>query len=223
MPHSQWCFRPPAAARGTAVSRGASAGAFTFGAFNQFPKVSDTSLALWIRALHAAPGTRLRAIGVPRGKTAEALARKLTEANIDRSRFDLVERVPLADYYAEYGRVDACLDTTPYSGGTTTCDALWMGVPVITLAGTRSMSRSAASLMAVVGRQDLVARTPEEFAAIAAGQAAQGARPGSARAALREKVGASPLMDEAGFTADLEDLYRQAWREWCGSRTPKAG
>jgi predicted O-linked N-acetylglucosamine transferase (SPINDLY family) len=221
MPHSQWCFRPPAAARDAALSRDASAGAFTFGAFNQFPKVSDSSIALWIGALRAAPGTRLRAIGVPRGKAAEALAHKLTEAKIDASRFDLVERVPLADYYAEHGRVDACLDTTPYSGGTTTCDALWMGVPVITLAGTRSMSRSSASLLAAVGRPDLVARTPQEFFAIAAGQAAQGAWQASARADLRERLKASPLMDEVGFTADLEDLYRSAWREWCGLRTPR--
>ncbi len=218
MPHSQWCFRPPAAARDIALSRNAMAGAFTFGAFNQFPKVSDSSVALWIGALRAAPGTRLRAIGVPRGRAAAALARRLTEAGIDRSRFDLIERVPLAAYYAEYGRVDACLDTTPYSGGTTTCDALWMGVPVITLAGTRSMSRSSASLLVVVGRPDLVARTPDEFAMIAAGQAGQGPWPESARADLRERLKASPVMDEAGFTADLEDLYRRAWREWCDSR-----
>jgi predicted O-linked N-acetylglucosamine transferase (SPINDLY family) len=200
------------------LSRDIAGSAFTFGSFNQFSKVSDTTLALWTQALRAVPGSRLRVVGVPRGSTSEAFSRKLAESGIAPARVDLVERVPLAEYYAQYGRVDACLDTIPYSGGTTTCDALWMGVPVVTLAGTRSMSRSSASLLSSVGRPDLVAQNAEQFVTIAARLAAQGAWPAMARASLRERLMASPLMDESRFTCDLEDLYRRAWREWCDSR-----
>lgn len=217
MPHAQWCFRPPEAARGMAVARRVSPAAFTFGSFNQFSKVSGASVALWAGALQAAPSARLRVVGVPRGSASEALAANLAGAGIDRSRFDLVERVPLADYYAQYCSVDACLDTTPYSGGTTTCDALWMGVPVVTITGPRSMSRSSASLLTAIGSPELVADTTAEFAAICAGLAARGEWPAGEREALRNRLLASPLMDETRFTADLEDLYRKAWRDWCRS------
>ena len=218
MPHSQWCFRPPGAALGAPLSRDGAGDAFTFGSFNQFSKVTDTTLALWIRVLGAAPGARLRVVGVPRGNASEAFSRRVADAGISPSRVDLVERVPLADYYAQFGRVDACLDSTPYSGGTTTCDALWMGVPVITLAGSRSMSRSAASLLSSIGRPDLVAQSPAEFVSIAARVATQGPWPDAARAGLRAQFKASPLMDEPRFTRDMEDLYRRAWREWCGAQ-----
>lgn len=218
MPHSQWCFRPPAAALGAGVSRAEPGGAFTFGSFNQFSKVSGTTLVLWTAVLRAIPDARLRVVGIPKGSASSSLRGRLEAAGVEPSRVDLVERQPLEDYYAGYGRVDACLDTTPYSGGTTTCDALWMGVPVITLAGTRSMSRSSASLLAAVGRPELVAKSAEEVVAIAKGLAAKGAWSGSERAGLRAKMKASPLMDEARFVSDLEDLYRKAWREWCVAR-----
>jgi len=218
LPHSQWCYRPPERARVAGISRNQSSRAFTFGSFNQFAKVSNSTVTLWVGALRAAPHARLRVIGVPRGKAAETLVGNLEAAQIDRSRFDFVERVPLGDYYGEYSRVDACLDTTPYSGGTTTCDALWMGVPVIALAGKRSMSRSAASLLATAGHPELVAQSPEEFVAIAAGLASRGLCTTSAREQLRERLIASPLMDERRFTDDLEELYRSAWREWCDAR-----
>jgi predicted O-linked N-acetylglucosamine transferase (SPINDLY family) len=218
MPHSQWCFRPPQVARGIPATRDPGLGPFTFGSFNQYAKVSESSVALWIGALRAAPATRLRVVGVPRGSATEALIGGLTRSGIDRGRYDLVERVPLAAYYAEFSRVDACLDTTPYSGGTTTCDALWMGVPVVTLAGERSMSRSTASLLTTAGLQELIARTPDEFAQACARLSLQGARTTPDREALRSAFAASPLMDEQSFTESLEDLYRHAWREWCGAR-----
>jgi predicted O-linked N-acetylglucosamine transferase (SPINDLY family) len=218
MPHSQWCFRPSETALHTAVMRDASLRAFTFGAFNQFAKVTDATLGLWIDVMQAIPAARLRLVGVPRGTATEMIIRAFVESNVDRMRFDLVERVSLADYYREYGRVDACLDTTPYSGGTTTCDALWMGVPVITLSGARSVSRSSASLLSAIGLADLVARSRGEFVAIALRLADQGGWPTPARSALRERMVTSPLMDEQGFTEDLEALYREAWHGWCGGR-----
>jgi protein O-GlcNAc transferase len=99
----------------------------------------------------------------------------------------------------------------PYSGGTTTCDTLWMGTPLVTLAGERSVSRSAASLLAVLGLDAWVARSPEEYVERALALAGD---PG-ARRGLRERMAASPLMDEARFARDMEALYRQMWRSYC--------
>ena len=223
LPHSQWCFRPPQAARELAVSRNAPDGAFTFGSFNQFAKISDSTVQLWIAVMRAAPEARLRIVGVPKGTAAESLRRKLAGEAIDSSRYDLVERVSQVNYYGEYRQVDACLDSTPYSGGTTTCDSFWMGVPVVTLAGTRSMSRSSASLLVTVGLADFVAQSAEEFAAIAVRLALKGPWATNSRIALRERFVGSPLMDEQGFTEDLERLYREAWRGWCASRPSKHG
>lgn len=223
LPHSQWCFRPPQGVRDLAAWRDASNEAFTFGSFNQFAKISDETIALWTGVLRAAPATRLRVVGVPKGTAAESLVRKLAGAGIDRARYDLVERVSQVNYYGEYRNVDASLDSTPYSGGTTTCDSFWMGVPVLTLAGKRSMSRSTASLLAALGLEGFAAQSPEEFAAIASRLASKGPWATSSRVALRERFMASPLMDEQQFTDDLERLYREAWREWCALHPLKHG
>ncbi len=218
MPHSQWCFRPPPEARDVVVMREEALREFTFGSFNQSAKVTAATVALWGKALRAANGTRLRVIGIPKGRATERLSGMLLEQQIDPSRFDIVERASLGRYYEEYRCVDACLDTTPYSGGTTTCDAFWMGVPVITLTGDRSMSRSAGSLLTSLGRPDLVARTPEEFASIATRLASGQKWSTSDRLDLRGRMAASPLMDETGFTDALEGLYRTAWGAWCDRR-----
>ena len=218
MPHCQWCFRPPADAAGIEPLRDPAVPAFTFGALNQFAKVSQSTIALWIDVLRAAPSARLRIGSVPLGEASERLAGILTQAGIARTRFDLFHRVALEDYYLHYRQVDACLDTTPYSGCTTTCDALWFGVPVITLAGVRSVSRSSASILSTLGRPELVARTPAQFTAIAAGLAAAGGWPIAARIALRAKFAACALMDEPLFARDLEALYRRAWRDWCSAQ-----
>lgn len=215
MPHSQWCFRPSESARRVPVARDPSLGAFTFGVMNQYAKVSESTVALWVEVMRAIPGARLRVVNVPRGSATEALSRKLVEANIDRGRFDLLERIAFDEYFRQYAQTDACLDTTPYSGGTTTCDALYFGVPVITLAGARPISRSTASLLTAVGSPDLVARSPEEFVVIASRLAVSGQWSNTARKELRARMVSSPLMDEQGFTRDLEAMYRKVWRDWC--------
>jgi predicted O-linked N-acetylglucosamine transferase (SPINDLY family) len=220
MPHSQWCFRPPEAARLVVPERDAAGRPFTFGALNQYAKVSEAGVALWIAVLRAAPTARLRVVNVPNNSATDRLARKLIESGIDRERFDLVDRVPHGDYYREYSRVDACLDSTPYSGGTTTCDALYLGVPVITLAGSRPISRSTASLVTTVGSSQWVATSVDQFVSIAFALAREGSWSTTARAALRARMIRSPLMDEQRFTADLEALYRKAWRDWCNGRKP---
>jgi len=111
--------------------------------------------------------------------------------------------------------VDIALDSTPYSGGTTTCDALWMGVPVVTLAGSRPTSRSAASILTTLGLADWIASSPDEYVQRAVDASRNPALLAELRSTLRSKMQASPLMDEARFAKDLEKVYRQMWREWC--------
>lgn len=210
LPHSQWCYRPfikVSAEQAPPCSRN---GCVTFGSFNQMLKVSPASRQLWRRVLKEVPGSRLVILGVPPGRAHDDLRRDLPEAT-------LVPYVSLQDYYAWYNRVDIALDTTPYSGGTTTFDALWMGVPVLTAPGERPSSRSAASILASAGFGEWVASDADDYVS----RAAEFANPqtlANLRATLRARLLASPLMDEAGFTKDLETLYRQMWRNYCAQR-----
>jgi len=115
--------------------------------------------------------------------------------------------------------VDIALDTMPYSGGTTTCDALWMGVPVITAPGTRSVSRSTASILSTVGLEDWIAPTQEDYVKRAVEFARDRAHLAELRRSLRQKMRLSPIMDEAAFVHDLESAYRAMWRAWCEGRS----
>ena len=127
----------------------------------------------------------------------------------------------MEEYFDSFNRVDIALDTAPYSGGTTTCDALWMGVPVVTLAGQSSVSRSGVSLLSNAGLSDLVAASPEEYVAIALALARDQARIEELRHTLRNRTRCSALMDEAGFVRDIEAAYRHMWQMWCHSATPQ--
>jgi protein O-GlcNAc transferase len=141
--------------------------------------------------------------------------RRLAAVGITASRVTVAPFVPLREYYEWFARVDIALDSTPYSGGTTTCDALWMGVPVVTLAGSRPTSRSAASILTTVGLADWIASSPDEYVQRAVDASRNPALLAELRSTLRSKMQASPLMDEARFTKDMENLYRQMWRAWC--------
>jgi len=126
--------------------------------------------------------------------------------------------LPLADYFRWYDAVDIALDTTPYSGGTTTCDTLWMGVPVIALAGSRSMSRSAASILSTVGLAQWIASTPEGYVSLAIEMSRDRETIASLRRTLRSRMRESPMMDEVRFARDIEAAYRRMWTAWCENR-----
>jgi predicted O-linked N-acetylglucosamine transferase (SPINDLY family) len=111
--------------------------------------------------------------------------------------------------------VDVALDTLPYNGGTTTCEALWMGVPVVTLAGATHAARMGASLLRAAGLPELVAGEPEDFVARAVRLASDPAALARLRGGMRERLARSPLLDGARFTYGLEAAYRDLWRDWC--------
>jgi len=220
LPHSQWCYRPY---RAMELSKEHATeppcvrnGFVTFGSFNHLVKLSPTALALWARILAQLPGSRLIILGVPNGPPAHRLIGNFEKQGIAASRITIVPPVPMNEYFPWFDAVDLALDATPYSGGTTTCDTLWMGVPVVTVAGTRSVSRSAASILTTAGLADWIAQTPEEYVRLALKFARDEAVLVELRRSLRRRMRASPLMDEPGFARDLERAYRGMWRRWCG-------
>ena len=208
LPHSQWCYRPFIQAAAAASPPVRKNGYVTFGSFNQVLKLSQASRRLWARLLERVPGSRLVILGVPPGRAHDDLLSDLPKAR-------LVPYVSLQDYFAWYNQVDIALDTTPYSGGTTTCDALWMGVPVLTAPGERPSSRSAASILASAGMGDWIASGAEDYVSRAVEFAGDAQLLANLRVTLRARLQASPLMDEEGFTRALENLYRQMWRTYC--------
>ena len=140
----------------------------------------------------------------------------MKKSGVDTARINVVPYVSLQDYFGWYNEVDIALDTTPYSGGTTTCDALWMGVPVLTAPGARPGSRSAASILSTAGMGEWIASDEDDYVRRAVEFAGDAQTLANLRVTLRARLQASPLMDEAGFTTDLETLYRRMWRQYCG-------
>lgn len=194
-----------------------------FGCFNNIAKLSDTALALWARVLAAVPGSKLLLKG--RGFGDESVRRRyferFTTAGLPVDRVEFLERTAnTAEHLALYGRVDISLDTFPYHGTTTTCEALWMGVPVVTLMGDRHVARVSGSLLTAIGRAEWVAHTPDDYVRIATELAADRTKLAAIRAGLRDEVRNSPLGDHAGQSARFAAALRQCWQAWCASRAP---
>jgi protein O-GlcNAc transferase len=212
LPHSQWCYRPFIDDIPVTDLPAGKNGFVTFGSFNHVSKVSPGIRRLWAAILGSVPDSRLVVAGVPPDLAGERL---LADLGATAARITALPQAGLDQYLRSFGGVDIALDTTPYSGGTTTCDALWMGVPVVSLEGPRSISRSAASVLTTVGLSDWIASTPEDYVRLAVEFARDRDQLAGLRRLLRQKVRLSPIMDEAGFVRDLESAYRTMWRAWC--------
>ena len=215
LPHSQWSYRPFISLPVAATPPSARKGFVTFGAFQQAAKISPTARRLWAQILAEVPDSRLLVVGVPRGRAEDDLLRDLAVPGVSRGRITCVPYASLQEYLRRFEAVDIALDTMPYSGGTTTCDALWMGVPVVTVPGSRSVSRSATSVLSAVGLPEWIAPSAAEYVRRAVRFAGERDLLTELRGSLRERMLASPLMDEERFTRDLEQAYREMWRKWC--------
>jgi predicted O-linked N-acetylglucosamine transferase (SPINDLY family) len=190
-------------------------GHVTFGSFNNFAKVTPGVLSAWAALLQAVPGSRLVIVAHDVPSLREYLASTFTAENVDPQRVQLVGRCPRGEYLAWMGRVDVALDPFPFNGHTTTCDALWQGVPVVTLAGATYASRFGSSAHVSLGLQELIAQSPPQYVEIAARLAGDAEKLKHLRLTLRDRMAASPLLDFAGFTRNLEAAYRQMWTDWC--------
>ena len=188
----------------------------TFGSFNTLWKLNHRVVALWAEVLRRAPGSRLllKAKQLADDQRAERLRQAFAAHGVDPARLDLRPAVTLAEHYALYGEVDVALDPFPFTGGVTTFDALWMGAPVITLAGDRFTGRMSVTQLAAIGRTEWIAETPEQYVDLAVDLANDGEARRRARADQRQRVERSPLCDGPGLARALEQAYRQMWRRW---------
>lgn len=221
LPEGFLCYRPPDEAPPVVPLPAGRDHAITFGSFNAFFKISPDSVALWARTLAAVPGSRLliKTDALGDAETRDSLSQSFAHHGIGAGRLDLMGFVDAVDnHLAIYNRVDIALDTTPYNGTTTTMEALWMGVPVVALAGDRHASRVSASLLTRAGVADLVAKTPDDYARIAAKLAADRDRLSALRSGLRAQLGKTTLLDAKRFTRGVEDAYRTMWRRYLAGR-----
>lgn len=216
-----WCFAPLSGAPEVAPLPALTTAGVTFGSLNNFGKISAATVDMWAEVLQRTPGSRLvlKNVAMSNAAAADHARRLLVGRGIAADRLELLGRDrSLTDHLNRYNRIDVSLDTYPYHGTTTTCEALWMGVPTITLAGPNHASRPGVSLLGSVGLSDLVAQTPAEYVDTAVQLAEDLPRLAAIRAGLRQRMLESPLMDGPAFARDMEARYRQVWRSWCEGR-----
>jgi predicted O-linked N-acetylglucosamine transferase (SPINDLY family) len=219
LPHGFHCFSPLDDAPAVTAPPNAARGSTMFGSFNNFLKLAPETIALWGRVLAAVPGSRLllKSNFVFDAAAHRRHLERFAAAGIDPARITILPYMPDDHaHLAAYAEVDVALDPFPYNGTTTTCEALWMGVPVVTLRGDRHAARVGTSLLTRVGLAALIADDEAGYVARAADLAAAPERLAQLRAGLRAQVAASKLCDAAGFARDVEDAYRAMWRAWCG-------
>jgi predicted O-linked N-acetylglucosamine transferase (SPINDLY family) len=208
------CFAP----RADAPEPATPAGATTFGSFNTIKKINAECAALWAGVLHAVPGSRL-VLKSGGGEPPEAFVAAGARLAAHGVTPDRVEFLPKAashtDHLALYNRVHVALDTSPYNGTTTTCEALWMGVPVVVLAGNSHPGRVGISLLTAAAVPEFIADSPGRFVEIAQSLAADRQRLAALRDALRDRLRGSALCDSGAFARRFDTALRTMWRAWC--------
>jgi predicted O-linked N-acetylglucosamine transferase (SPINDLY family) len=211
LPDTFWCYDPLGSEPAVNAPPCLKNGFITFGCLNNFAKVNDVLLSLWARVLNANPGSHL--ILLAPGGSARQWA--LDRLGIGPDRVEFVPRQTRLEYLQTYHRIDIGLDTLPYNGHTTSLDALWMGVPVVSQIGRTVVGRAGWSQLSNLGLTELAAKDDEQFVKIAGDLAGDFGRIAELRSGLRRRMIESPLMDSRKFTRGVEAAFRQAWREWC--------
>jgi FkbM family methyltransferase len=194
-------------------------GHVTFGCFNKINKISDRTVRLWARVLAAVPDSRmiLKSLSFNDAPTRDRLLGIMAEAGIAADRVSLLGWEPLLkDHLSVYHRIDIALDTVPYNGTTTTCEAAWMGVPTVVLNGDRHAARVGASINTALGLPQLIGADEGGYVAAAQRLAADVEALAALRAGLRARMQSSPLCDARGFAAKFEAAVRLMWSDWCG-------
>jgi predicted O-linked N-acetylglucosamine transferase (SPINDLY family) len=214
-----WCYEPLEVAGEVSPAPSSKTGAITFGCFNKFAKASTVALEAWARILREAEGSRLM-LQAPEGPHRDRAMRRFATLGVDPSRVAFVGRTSLPGYFARYAEIDIALDSFPCSGGTVTCDALWMGVPVVSLAGRTAMGRSGLSILSNVGLAELVAGAVDQYVQIAVELSRNTNQLRDLRAGLRDRMRGSPLMQAQQFARDVEAAFGSMWRKSCEGPWP---
>ncbi len=214
LPETYWCYQPVAATLENMPLPSSRLGSITFGCLNNFSKATMPTLDTWSRILRKMSEARLL-LFVPAGSARIRLQEFFGRREIAASHLEFVDKLPMADYFRTYERIDVALDPFPYGGGTTTCDALWMGVPVVCLAGQAAVGRGGVSILSNIGLTELIAQDTDAYVRIALELAEDRTRLARLRATLRERMRNSRLMDAPRFARHVEAAYRAMWQDWC--------
>lgn len=216
---SFWCYDPCGVDVEVNEAPAMASGLVTFGCLNNFCKINEPLLKLWARALLATPGSRLILLartGSHRQQTLETLVGE----GVDARRVEFVGVCPRREYLALHHRLDIVLDSFPYNGHTTSLDALWMGVPVVTLAGRKPVARAGLSQLINLGLPELIAYDESDYVDIAVSLARDLPRLAELRSTLRSRMESSVLMDAPRFARSVEAAYRSMWEHWRSGQSP---
>ena len=207
-----WCYLPRPSVPDVSVSPVHRNGFVTFGCLNNFLKVSNAALDLWAQILQQARNSRL-ILHCPEGRRRGQILERFVDHEIAGERIDMIDRQIWENYLATYNRIDIALDPFPFGGGITTCEALFMGVPVVTLSGQTAVGRGGRSILSNIELPDLIADSKEQYRQIAL----DWAKWIQLRPQLRQLMLRSPLMDAQQYARDVEAAYRQMWHAWCAT------
>jgi len=223
LPETRWCFTPPDIDVEVSAPPAVNHGYVTFGCFNNTTKVNDRVVALWAKVLDAVPNSRLllKAKQLRDQMTRENIIQRFAAHGIDSKRITLEESEDRQKYFAAYNKIDITLDPFPFTGGTTSVESLWMGVPLVTLAGGSLISRQGVGVLMNAGLSDWVAADEEEYVAKAVLFASDIDKLASLRAGLRSQVLVSPLFDAPRFARNIEQALWDMWNQRDPSSTPK--
>jgi predicted O-linked N-acetylglucosamine transferase (SPINDLY family) len=216
-----WCYHPSLDTEPVTNLPALLAGKITFGCLNNFAKASPSALDTWAHLLNMVPQSRL-ILATHSENQPNSLFQFMADRGIAPDRLTTTGRVSRQEYFNLYHRIDIALDPFPCAGATTTCDALWMGVPVVTLAGSTPIRRAGVSILSNAGLTELIANSPAHYIRIAADLAGNLPRLVDLRSTLRQRIQQSPLMDASTFARDVEAAFRHMWRNWCETSSPTA-
>lgn len=217
LPEIYYCFTPPAESGEPSPLPALSNGHVTFGCFNKLAKMNDAVVALWAKVLHAVPDSRL--FLKAKGLADVGLRRKIMERyamhGIGSERLIFESASSRREYFLAYHRVDIALDPFPYAGGATTADALWMGVPVLTLRGDRFIGHQGETILSNVGLSEWIASNKDDYVNKAAVSGANLITLVEQRSHLRTQLLISPMCDASRFARNFENALRRMWEQWC--------
>lgn len=223
LPRCFLAYAPPADAPEVAPAPFLKKGHVTFGSFNNAAKINHRVIALWSKILQFVPESRLllKSFAFSSATAKSGFRDMFAQHGIEPERIELLDFVPAVSSHLElYREIDIALDTFPYNGTTTTCEALWMGVPVVALAGAAHAARVGVSLLTNIGHPELIANDADGYLKLAVELANDPARLRQLRSSLRDGMRHSPLTDAVGFTRELENAYRGMWHRWCAKSSP---
>jgi predicted O-linked N-acetylglucosamine transferase (SPINDLY family) len=216
LPRTYWCYQSMISPSEPSPLPALTRGIVTFGCLNNFCKIRERALSTWAKILRNVPNSQLL-LSAAEGTHRQRVQERLESDGIERTRVRFSARCPFREYFGLYNGIDVALDTFPFCGGMTTCDALWMGVPTVTLAGKTAVGRGGLSILSNVGLSELVGDCEDDYVRLGVELATDLPRLQELRRGLRGRMERSPLMDAPRFARDIEAAYRRMWHKWCAT------